>query len=80
MHLTTTGHRIYHTGDTDVFGDMKIVSDLHKPDVALMCIGDHYTMGPRGAAYALDNFLHSVSIVIPMHYGTFPALAGIIQF
>jgi L-ascorbate metabolism protein UlaG (beta-lactamase superfamily) len=51
----TPGHVIYHSGDTDVFGDMRIISDLYKPDVALLCIGGHYTMGPQGAAYAIDN-------------------------
>eukprot|EP01137_Pigoraptor_chileana_P012753 Opistho-2@65455 len=73
---TPLGHAIYHTGDTDVFSDMSIISDLWKPDVVLMCIGGHYTMGPRGAAYALDKFLPTVKIVVPMHYGTFPLLAG----
>ena len=40
------GKVIYHTGDTDIFGDMKIISELFKPDIALMCIGGHFTMGP----------------------------------
>jgi len=70
------GHCIYHTGDTDVFGDMQIISDLYNPDVALMCIGGHFTMGPRGAAYALDKLLPTVQIAVPMHYGTFGLLAG----
>lgn len=70
------GHVIYHSGDTDVFGDMRIISDMYKPDVALLCIGGHYTMGPPGAAYAIDNLLSTVKIVVPMHYGTFPVLAG----
>eukprot|EP00128_Syssomonas_multiformis_P004471 Colp12_sorted_trinity150504_noHs@10585 len=70
------GHSIYHAGDTDVFGDMKIVSDLYKPDVALLPIGGHYTMGPQGAAYAINNLLLTVKIVVPMHFGTFPLLAG----
>lgn len=46
------GYRIYHAGDTNVFGDMKIIGDLYKPDVALLPIGSHYTMGPREAAVA----------------------------
>ncbi|KNC79884.1 hypothetical protein SARC_07738 [Sphaeroforma arctica JP610] len=75
VHLPN-GHRIYHSGDTDVFGDMKVISDLYSPDVALLSIGDHYTMGPRGAAYAINNLLKSVNIVVPMHFGTFPLLAG----
>ena len=68
------GKRIYYTGDTDVFGDMDLVRRLHKPDVAIMPIGGHYTMGPAGAALAAK--LLDVSVVIPVHYGTFPILAG----
>ena len=52
-------HHIYHCGDTAVFSDMKVIDDLYIPDVCLLCIGDHYTMGPREAAYALDNVLFS---------------------
>eukprot|EP00127_Corallochytrium_limacisporum_P007369 Clim_evm6s249 gene=Clim_evmTU6s249 len=70
------GHVIYHSGDTDVFGDMGIISDLYKPDVALMCIGGHYTMSPMGAAYAINKLMPSLRTVIPMHFGTFPLLAG----
>ncbi|HUR15895.1 MAG TPA: MBL fold metallo-hydrolase, partial [Candidatus Limnocylindrales bacterium] len=68
------GKRVYYTGDTDVFGDMDLVRRLHKPDVAIMPIGGHYTMGPAGAALAAK--LLDVSAVIPVHYGTFPILAG----
>eukprot|EP01134_Creolimax_fragrantissima_P006386 CFRG6386T1 len=75
VHLPN-GHRIYHSGDTDVFGDMAIISELYNPDVALLCIGGHFTMGPRQAAYAIDRLLESVNIVVPMHFGTFPKLAG----
>eukprot|EP00727_Mastigamoeba_balamuthi_P003007 m51a1_g12703 hypothetical protein (227) ;mRNA; r:2945-3702 len=73
---TPDGHAVYHSGDTDVFGDMAIVDDMWHPDVALLCIGGHYTMGPRGAAYAVNRLLRSAKVVIPMHYGTFPALSG----
>ncbi len=73
---TPDGHHIYHGGDTDVFYDMKLISDLHQPDIAMLPIGGHFTMDPREAAYALDNLLHSVKKVIPMHFGTFPILAG----
>jgi L-ascorbate metabolism protein UlaG (beta-lactamase superfamily) len=68
------GPTIYHAGDTCVFGDMQIIGELYKPDVACLPIGDIYTMGPREAAYAIR--LLGVHHVIPMHYGTFPALTG----
>ena len=68
------GTRVYYTGDTDVFGDMDLIRKLHKPDVAIMPIGGHYTMGPAGAAQAAK--LLQVRAVIPVHYGTFPILAG----
>jgi L-ascorbate metabolism protein UlaG (beta-lactamase superfamily) len=68
------GLTIYHAGDTQVFGDMKIISDLYKPELALLPIGDHYTMGPREAALAIR--LLDIKHVVPMHYGTFPVLTG----
>ena len=68
------GRRVYHAGDTDVFGDMRLIGELHRPDVALLPIGGHYTMGPREAAMAVE--LLGVQVVVPIHYGTFPALAG----
>lgn len=68
------GLTIYHAGDTAVFGDMKLIGDLYKPDVALLPIGDHFTMGPREAALAIR--LLGVRHVIPMHFGTFPLLTG----
>lgn len=67
---------IYHGGDTNVFTDMKIISDLYAPQIALLPIGGHYTMGPREAAYGLNQLLHSVRTVVPMHFGTFPLLKG----
>lgn len=70
----TNGVKIYHAGDTNVFGDMKIIHELYQPDIAMIPIGDHYTMGPREAAYACN--LLQAKTVIPMHFGTFPALAG----
>jgi L-ascorbate metabolism protein UlaG (beta-lactamase superfamily) len=69
-----TGQRIYYTGDTDVFGDMDLVRQMYKPEVAIMPIGGHYTMGPAGAARAAK--LLDVKTVVPVHYGTFPILAG----
>src|ERR1700690_277361 len=68
------GLKIYHAGDTSVFGDMRIIGELYQPDVACLPIGDLFTMGPREAAYAIR--LLGVHHVIPMHYGTFPALTG----
>ena len=69
-----TGKRVYYTGDTDVFGDMDLIRRLHKPDVAIMPIGGHYTMGPAGAALAAK--LLDVGTVVPVHFGTFPILTG----
>jgi L-ascorbate metabolism protein UlaG (beta-lactamase superfamily) len=68
------GRRLYHAGDTDVFGDMRLIGELHRPDIALLPIGGHYTMGPREAALAVE--LLGVREVIPIHFGTFPILAG----
>jgi L-ascorbate metabolism protein UlaG (beta-lactamase superfamily) len=68
------GLTLYHAGDTAVFGDMKLIADLYAPDVALLPIGGHYTMGTREAALAIR--LLNVRHVIPMHFGTFPQLKG----
>lgn len=68
------GVKIYHAGDTNVFGDMGIIRELYAPQIAMLPIGDHYTMGPREAAYACN--LLKPSTVIPMHFATFPALTG----
>lgn len=69
-----TGFKLYHAGDTAVFGDMALIRKLLAPDIALLPIGDFYTMGPRSAAEAIR--LLGVKTVIPMHYGTFPILVG----
>ena len=68
------GFRVYHAGDTNVFGDMKLIGELYRPDVALLPIGGLFTMGPREAAVAVR--LLGVRYVVPMHYGTFPPLTG----
>jgi L-ascorbate metabolism protein UlaG (beta-lactamase superfamily) len=68
------GYKIYHAGDTNVFGDMRLIGELYSPDIAMLPIGGFYTMSPREAAQAVR--LLGVKQVIPMHYGTFPALAG----
>jgi L-ascorbate metabolism protein UlaG (beta-lactamase superfamily) len=73
---TPDNHRIYYGGDTAVFGDMKIISDIYSPDLAILPIGDNFTMGPLECAYALNNLLPTVKILIPMHYGTIPILTG----
>ncbi len=66
--------KIYHAGDTALYGDMAMIGTLYRPTVALLPIGDHYVMGPKEAAYACR--LLSPKIVVPMHYGTFPVLTG----
>ena len=68
------GPTIYHTGDTDLFSDMALVKRFHKIDIMLVCIGDHFTMGPARAAEAVK--LVAPRTAIPMHYGTFPVLTG----
>jgi L-ascorbate metabolism protein UlaG (beta-lactamase superfamily) len=68
------GFTMYHAGDTALFGDMKLVGELYKPQVAMLPIGDLFTMGPREAAYAIG--LLGVKHVVPMHYATFPFLTG----
>jgi L-ascorbate metabolism protein UlaG (beta-lactamase superfamily) len=68
------GFRFYFAGDTDVFGDMRLIAELHRPELAFLPIGDHFTMGPKGAAMAAE--LLGVAHVIPIHYGTFPVLVG----
>ncbi len=69
------GYTIYHSGDTGVFGDMKMIGEYYKPDLALVCIGGWFTMGPKEAAYAMDSLMRP-KMVVPMHYGTFPPLKG----
>jgi L-ascorbate metabolism protein UlaG (beta-lactamase superfamily) len=68
------GLSVYHAGDTALFSDMKLIGELYKPNIAMLPIGDLFTMGPREAAHAI-RFL-GVKHVIPMHYATFPFLTG----
>jgi L-ascorbate metabolism protein UlaG (beta-lactamase superfamily) len=68
------GVRLYVAGDTNVFGDMQLIGRIYSPDIALLPIGDHYTMGPREAAVAIE--LLGVQRIVPCHYGTFPILTG----
>src|SRR4051812_19495348 len=68
------GFSIYFAGDTNVFGDMALIRRIYEPDVAVLPIGDHFTMGPREAAVPLE--LLGVKRCAPCHYGTFPLLSG----
>lgn len=70
----SNGVKLYHSGDTNVFSDMAIIRDLYAPKIAMLPIGDHFTMSPREAAYACK--LLKPETVIPMHFGTFPILTG----
>ena len=69
------GFKLYHMGDTGLFGDMKLIADYYKPDLVLMPIGGHFVMDPQDAAYATREWLKP-KFVIPIHYGTFPVLKG----
>jgi len=71
---TEDGKRIYFAGDTCVFGDMQLIGRIFEPDVAVIPIGDHYTMGPKEASVAID--LLGVKRVVPCHWGTFGLLTG----
>ncbi len=68
------GLKVYHSGDTAVFGDMQLIHELYRPDLALLPIGDHFTMGPREATLACR--LLRPKAVIPIHHSTFPVLTG----
>jgi L-ascorbate metabolism protein UlaG (beta-lactamase superfamily) len=68
------GLSVYFAGDTAVFGDMKLIGDMYRPQIGFLPIGDLYTMGPEQAAMACS--LLGIKQVVPMHYGTFPALTG----
>lgn len=67
------GFSIYLSGDTDVFGDMALINQFFKPDLAIVCIGGHFTMGPKRAAYAVRELLKPKKVV-PIHYGTYPVI------
>ena len=68
------GLKLYFAGDTNVFGDMALIARIYEPDVAVLPIGDHFTMGPKEAALALE--LLGAKRCVPCHYGTFPVLTG----
>lgn len=65
---------IYHMGDTNIFADLELYGDLYRPHVVLAPIGDHYTMGPEEAAWAVD--MVRAKVAVPIHYGTMPVLSG----
>jgi L-ascorbate metabolism protein UlaG (beta-lactamase superfamily) len=69
------GFKIYHMGDSGLFGDMKLIGDYYKPDLVMIPIGGHFVMNPVDAAYATNNFLKP-RFAIPMHYATNPFLKG----
>jgi len=69
------GKAVYHSGDTGLFGDMKLVNELHRPNVGLLPIGGRFVMSTDNVIYACNNFFQFDTIV-PMHYNTFPWLAA----
>ncbi len=69
------GFKIYHMGDTGLFGDMRLIGDYYKPDLVMLPIGGFFVMDPRDAAYATKEMLRP-KFAIPFHYGTFPVLKG----
>jgi L-ascorbate metabolism protein UlaG (beta-lactamase superfamily) len=68
------GPVLYHAGDTTVFRDMELIRELYAPEVAMLPIGGHYTMGPKEAALAV-RYLQP-QVILPIHWGTFPPLKG----
>jgi L-ascorbate metabolism protein UlaG (beta-lactamase superfamily) len=70
----TDGPVLYHSGDTTVFSDMKLIKELYHPELVMLPIGGFYTMGPREAALAAQ-FL-APKAILPIHFGTFPPLKG----
>lgn len=68
------GEAFYFAGDTAAFGDMRLIAEMHAPRIGFLPIGDHFTMGPEGAALAARML--GIRQVVPMHYGTFPVLTG----
>lgn len=65
---------LYHAGDTSLFSDMRVIKDLYAPEIGMIPIGDHFTMGPKAASIATGYL--GLKTVIPIHYGTFPQLTG----
>ncbi len=70
---TDEGKTLYHMGDTDIFGDMALINEMHAPDIGIVPIGDRFTMGAKSAALACKRYFN-FSTVFPCHYATFPVL------
>lgn len=68
------GYTFFHAGDTDIFSDLQLIGEIHRPELIFLPIGDHYTMGPRIAARACQ--LLAAPKCVPIHWGTFPILVG----
>jgi L-ascorbate metabolism protein UlaG (beta-lactamase superfamily) len=68
------GPILYHAGDTSLFSDMQLIRELYTPELAMLPIGDHFTMGPKAASIAAKYL--GVNAVLPLHFGTFPVLTG----
>jgi L-ascorbate metabolism protein UlaG (beta-lactamase superfamily) len=77
--ITANGISVYHAGDTNIFSDMSLITELYAPTHALIPIGGHSTMGPNESALAIAKFLTSIQFIVPMHFGTFPFLKGTIE-
>jgi L-ascorbate metabolism protein UlaG (beta-lactamase superfamily) len=69
------GFKVWHMGDTGVFGDMRLIGDMYRPDLVLIPIGGHFVMNPRDAAMAVRDMIRP-KYALPIHYGTTPQLAG----
>ncbi len=69
------GFKVYHMGDTGLFGDMKFIGEYYKPNLVLIPIGGHFVMSPADAAYAVKHYLKP-QFALPIHYGTIPVLKG----
>lgn len=65
---------VYHVGDTDIFSDMALINEIHKPHTAFVPVGDRFTMGGKVAAMAIKRFFKGLKTAIPCHYGSFPII------
>jgi len=74
LNFKGAGPTLYHAGDTDIFSDMALIAEIHRPKIACLPIGDRFTMSPATAALAAKRFLPGVETVIPCHYGSFPII------
>jgi L-ascorbate metabolism protein UlaG (beta-lactamase superfamily) len=72
-YIIEDGVKIYHAGDTALFSDLKLIGEIYRPEIALLPIGDRFTMNPQTAAVAVSWIKPAVAI--PMHYNTFPLIA-----